>query len=145
MGAAKGGGGAVIWLLLLAAGVAVWALRTRKLQALRFGDVAAVVAGLVAVKLFSQGQLFAPGIVAAGIGWYLLKRGAAEHAMPVNEARSLLDLPQGADRDTIQAAYRRLITRVHPDSGGSAELARRVNAARDTLLSDLNRGPPRAS
>ncbi len=35
---------------------------------------------------------------------------------------------------TIRAAHPRLIAGVHPDRGGSAELARRVNAARDLLL-----------
>ena len=29
---------------------------------------------------------------------------------------------------------RRLVSAVHPDRGGSAELARRINAARDVLL-----------
>jgi hypothetical protein len=66
-------------------------------------------------------------------------------AMPEEEARVLLDLPRGADRAAIQAAHRRLIARVHPDAGGSAELTRRVNAARDTMLSHLNPNPPRAS
>ena len=66
-------------------------------------------------------------------------------AMPEEEARRLLDLPPGADRAAIQAAHRRLIARVHPDAGGSTELTRRVNAARDTLLSHLNPNSPRAS
>ena len=40
----------------------------------------------------------------------------------------------GAGRDEIQAAYRRLIQRVHPDQGGSSDLAARINQARDVLL-----------
>ncbi len=35
---------------------------------------------------------------------------------------------------TVRAAHCRLVASVHPDRGGSAELARRVNAARDLLL-----------
>ena len=35
---------------------------------------------------------------------------------------------------TIRAAHRRLLAAVHPDRGGSADLTRRVNAARDLLL-----------
>jgi flagellar biosynthesis/type III secretory pathway M-ring protein FliF/YscJ len=50
------------------------------------------------------------------------------------EARAILGLPAGADADAIRAAHRRLVGQVHPDRGGSAELTRRVNAARDLLL-----------
>ena len=49
-------------------------------------------------------------------------------------------------REEIRDAHRRLIAKVHPDAGGSAELAHRVNAARDALLAEtMNRKPPRAS
>ncbi len=50
------------------------------------------------------------------------------------EARAILGVGPGADADAIRAAHRRLVAGVHPDRGGSAELARRVNAARDVLL-----------
>lgn len=54
--------------------------------------------------------------------------------MPEDEARAVLGVGPAADADTIRAAHRRLVSAVHPDKGGSAELTRRVNAARDTLL-----------
>lgn len=50
------------------------------------------------------------------------------------EAAHVLGLEPGAGPDAVRAAHRRLIALVHPDNGGSADLARRVNAARDTLL-----------
>lgn len=50
------------------------------------------------------------------------------------EARALLGVGPNADDDAIRAAHRRLVTDAHPDKGGSEELARRVNAARDLLL-----------
>ena len=50
------------------------------------------------------------------------------------EARAILGVEPGADAEAIRAAHRRLVVGVHPDRGGSAELARRVNAARDLLL-----------
>jgi DnaJ homolog subfamily C member 19 len=53
------------------------------------------------------------------------------------EARATLGVPPNADADTIRAAHRRLVADVHPDRGGSAEQARQVNAARDTLLKSL--------
>lgn len=60
---------------------------------------------------------------------------ATEHDhMDRAEAYRVLGLQSGADRDEIQAAYRRLIQRVHPDQGGSSDLAARINQARDVLL-----------
>ena len=50
------------------------------------------------------------------------------------EALALLGLQDGARDDEIRAAHRRLIQRVHPDVGGSAELAARINRAKDVLL-----------
>ena len=38
------------------------------------------------------------------------------------------------DATTVINAHRRLMQRVHPDKGGSAELAAKVNKARDTLI-----------
>jgi hypothetical protein len=55
------------------------------------------------------------------------------------EARELLNIHVGASVEEIRAAHRRMIARVHPDAGGSAGLATRVNAARDTLLAELKR------
>jgi curved DNA-binding protein CbpA len=47
----------------------------------------------------------------------------------------VLGVAPDADAEAIRAAHRRLAANVHPDRGGSDELARRVNAARDLLLS----------
>jgi DnaJ homolog subfamily C member 19 len=66
---------------------------------------------------------------------YFWWRGkTASSAMTHAEALKLLDLPPEASPDEIRAAHRRLIGRVHPDAGGSAELAGKINAARDLLL-----------
>lgn len=54
--------------------------------------------------------------------------------MPEDEARAVLGVSANADAETIRAAHRRLVSVVHPDKGGSADLTRRINAARDTLL-----------
>ena len=49
-------------------------------------------------------------------------------------ARAVLGVSPRADADTIRAAHRRLLGQAHPDRGGSADEARRINAARDLLL-----------
>jgi DnaJ family protein C protein 19 len=49
----------------------------------------------------------------------------------------VLGVGPDADEATIRAAHRRLVGAVHPDRGGSADLTRRVNAARDVLLGRL--------
>jgi hypothetical protein len=54
--------------------------------------------------------------------------------MTRQEALATLALQEGATDDEIRAAHRRLILRMHPDAGGSAELAARINRAKDVLL-----------
>jgi hypothetical protein len=54
--------------------------------------------------------------------------------MSQGEALRVLGLDESADAEAIRAAYRRLMMKVHPDQGGSAELAAQVQAARDALL-----------
>ena len=86
-------------------------------------------------------------LVAVAAGIYFLWRRSITRAAPMSatEARALLGLGEGASLADIREAHRRLIAKVHPDAGGSAELATRVNAARDTLVADLHRRTPRAS
>ena len=59
---------------------------------------------------------------------------AATDGMGAAEARAMLGVGEGASRLEIEAAYRRLILRVHPDRGGAPGLAAELNAARETLL-----------
>lgn len=54
--------------------------------------------------------------------------------MTREEALAVLGLKEGVTADEIRAAYRRLIQRMHPDVGGSADLAARINRAKDVLL-----------
>src|SRR5580658_3349865 len=54
--------------------------------------------------------------------------------MSLREAREILGVREDAGRAEIDAAYRRLMQRAHPDHGGSTGLASQLNAARDRLL-----------
>jgi len=60
--------------------------------------------------------------------------GPRQQGMSEAEARALLDLPAGASPAAVKAAHRRMMKRHHPDRGGSADMAARLNAARDRLL-----------
>lgn len=50
------------------------------------------------------------------------------------EAYRVLGLDDDADEAAIKAAHHRLIASLHPDRGGSAYLASKINEARDVLL-----------
>lgn len=58
----------------------------------------------------------------------------AEGPLTRAEAFAILGLEEGATESEIRAAHRRLMRTAHPDQGGSAWLAARLNAARDLLL-----------
>lgn len=76
----------------------------------------------------------------AGLLYLWWRRQAVARApMLPSEARALLGVGEGASVEDIRAAHRRLIAKVHPDAGGSAGLATRVNAARDALIAELKR------
>ncbi len=62
------------------------------------------------------------------------KNSSGAETMTRQEAYQILGVEPGASREEIHQAYRRLIKGVHPDSGGSAFLTAKINAARDVLL-----------
>jgi hypothetical protein len=78
----------------------------------------------------------------AGLWLWWKRNQGLRAAMPPSEARALLGVGDTASLEEIRDAHRRLIARVHPDVGGSAELATRVNAARDALIAETRRNPP---
>ncbi len=74
-------------------------------------------------------------IAALAALWFWLRRKAVPPAdRALIDARAVLGIGLRADADAIRAAHRRLVTDAHPDRGGSAELTRRLNEARDLLL-----------
>ncbi len=58
--------------------------------------------------------------------------------MSAAEARETLGVAPDAAYDEIREAHRRLIQRAHPDRGGSAGLAQRINEARAVLLGETS-------
>ena len=82
-------------------------------------------------------------VLVAYAGWRLWHDGfgAGRRRVPkpaetgeLAEARAVLGLGPAPSEAEIRAAHRRLVRAVHPDHGGSAELTRRINQARDVLL-----------
>ena len=65
---------------------------------------------------------------------YRAKFTKTKEQMAREEALQILGLKEGATEDDIKAAYRRLMSRLHPDMGGTDYLAAKVNAAKDMLL-----------
>ena len=54
--------------------------------------------------------------------------------MSTKEAYQILGLEPGASTADVRDAHRRLIKQVHPDRGGSAALAAKINEAKDRIL-----------
>ncbi len=135
-------------LILLAAGGLLWAFATGRLKGFTYEDGIAAALFLLGLSLFTKGRLvLGAALMSSALLWAAWRRSRpSARPMPVADARRLLGVREGATLEEIREAHRRLIAKVHPDTGGSAELAHRVNAARDTLLAEtMNRKPPRAS
>ena len=131
-------------LLLVAA---LWAWSTGRLRRFTLDDAIGAALFLLGLRLLTTGRvLMGAGLMSAALLYAAYRRGRfSRPAMPLEDARRLLGVPADATLADIRAAHRRLIARVHPDAGGSAELASRINEARDALIADLTRSAARRS
>ncbi|MCC9625525.1 J domain-containing protein [Thalassospira sp. MA62] len=59
---------------------------------------------------------------------------SSSDTMTADTARKILGVGRNATRDEINRAYKTRIKQVHPDHGGSDQLASEINAARSLLL-----------
>ena len=134
-------------LFLAAAGGLLWAWATGRLKGFTYEDGVAAALFLLGLRLLTTGRLL-PGaaLMSGSLLWAAHRRTRlTKHTMAVEDARKLLGVNENATLAEIREAHRRLIAKVHPDTGGSSELANRVNVARDTLVAEMNRRTPRAS
>lgn len=135
------------------AAIALWALvrlgkQTEKARRGHWRISATILGGTCfagAVLCIAKGS-YILGAALCAAGLYLVLQSRIRTASPKPaprssgttmskaEARSILGVGENASREDIQAAWKRLMARTHPDQGGSEGLAARVNAARDRLL-----------
>jgi uncharacterized SAM-binding protein YcdF (DUF218 family) len=127
-------------LPLIGAGL-LWAWWSGRLRHLSLDDAIAAAVFLLGLRLLTTARPLSGALLMSGALLYgAYRRGRfAKPAMPLEDARRLLGVSADASLAEIRAAHRRLIARVHPDAGGSAELASRINEARDTLIADITR------
>lgn len=94
--------------------------------------------GLLVVRLWVPGAalLAFAGILLAAPGRRSQRSSSRPASLTRDEALTILGLPADAGPQDIEAAFKRLALRNHPDQGGSAELMRRITEARDVLLKD---------
>ena len=57
-------------------------------------------------------------------------------SMTTDQAFEILGLESGASDEDIKAAHHRLMSKIHPDHGGSTFLATQINQAKDFLLGE---------
>jgi len=71
------------------------------------------------------------------MGRWPWERAASTRSQAVFNARKLLAVEAGANRNEIISAHKRLVAMVHPDRGGSNRQVHEANDARDLLLDEL--------
>jgi hypothetical protein len=102
------------------------------------GFALAIAAACIAAYDAARGGWLGGSILLTAALWLATSswrpRRPPEAGMGRAEAASMLGVAETAGREEIEAAYRRLMLRVHPDQGGAVGLAAQINAARAVLL-----------
>lgn len=108
--------------------------------------VVVVMAVVGALALALRGAWVAGAVLAAVALWAGLfvrrvsvRRTPDAPRMGRSEAASLLGVSEDASPEEVRGAYRRLMQRAHPDTGGTQGLAAQLNAAREVLLARRDR------
>ena len=130
-------------MVFAALGALVLALLAFDRRALtgRTAFVVSLAAAGGAVIAALRGAWLGASLLAAGALWLSppvrwRRPSPPAASMSLAEARAILGVREGAPAEEIEAAYRRLMRRVHPDVGGAPGLASQLNLARKRLRDD---------
>ncbi|WP_417457584.1 J domain-containing protein [Kordiimonas sp.] len=144
------------WLILgvIMAGILLMLLNwwaradVKSAKSLLFWSIVALC-GVFGLLLFATGKGFAAIVPAGFAAWRMfgaprMGRGsgsgstgassARQPSMSRSEALDVLGLEDGATDDEVNAAYRAMMAKYHPDKGGNDWMASKLNEARKTLL-----------
>jgi uncharacterized SAM-binding protein YcdF (DUF218 family) len=131
--------GLIIALIIAALGFAVWKGKLRAQQ------LPPILLGIGGAFLAARGNLLI-GVIAIGVAitWYrgltwrlFGTRAKQSDQYAVDKARFMLGVSRFDNETGIRERHAALIAKNHPDTGGSEERAKELNAARDLLLRDL--------
>ncbi len=122
---------------------------TQKAKSSLAGVLMALLIAIGAVLVFGvlKGNAgLIPVLIAVAIAIFKIKRGAmassfggiksTSTSMTRDEALDVLGLDGDPSREEVQAAYKKLMAKSHPDHGGTDWMAAKLNEARQTLLND---------
>lgn len=131
--------GLIVILIIAALAWAVWKGMLAKTQ------LPPILLGVAGAFLAARGNLLF-GVAAIGIAitwyrgltWRLFGTQAKQSDQyAVDKARFMLGVSRFDNEQSIRERHAALIAKNHPDTGGSNERAKELNAARDLLLRDL--------
>ena len=100
------------------------------------GALAAMIPRLLSYARFLPllGKLFARNRQGSTQQQGQSRQARRQQGMSREEALAILGLKEGASKDEILAAHKRMMQKLHPDRGGSDHLAAQINQAKETLL-----------
>jgi hypothetical protein len=131
------------FLFVLIAGLLGWAVWQRKLTT---QQLLPIMLGLAGGFVALRGNFIVGGVaIAVAAAWYRGMNWRLTKAKPdqtdqvaIDKARFMLGVSRFDNAEYIKERHRALITKNHPDTGGSNERARDLNEARDLLLRELD-------
>jgi len=85
----------------------------------------AILTGMIAYAVISRSAARRTG------------QSALSRTMPLEEAYLLFGLEADATRSAVLAVHRKLMKLIHPDRGGTAYLAAKINEAKAVLLQHI--------
>jgi hypothetical protein len=129
-------------VVLAGVGLLLLLVRVGQIRLAAIGTVIAAAARWlvpIAIRVLPHWLTFRASHPVSGDATGARPKAGVPSQMTRAEALDVLGLAEGASDEEVRDAYAALIKKVHPDRGGTAYLAARVNVARDLLLAKQKR------